>query len=300
MYTNETTHFGIPLPLGSDLTTPMDYNTAAEAVDEALFGAQGDAATANENAAAAVETANAVSEALDALSATVGGHTSQISALGARMTNAENNIDDVRSDLEDMIVAFNEPTATSTHAYAIGDYFIYNDVLYKATAAIAIGDTIVPNTNCTATNVMTEVAAGGGGSVEAADVTLAPITGMSADDVQEGIEELKTGLNGKEDKTGTIYNSNNRVILTNYSSSNRYTCTSDGYVNIDTGSTNNNAASYHIYDSAGTRIGGTEIRNAWGTLGTGVSHIAYIKKGMQIYGTCDSGGFAVFCPLSLT
>lgn len=201
MYTNETTHFGIPLPLGSDLTTPMDYNTAAEAVDEALYEAQGDAATANENAAAAVETANAVSEALDTLSGTVGGHTSQISALGARMTNAENEIDDVRSDLEDMIVAFNEPTATSTHAYAIGDYFIYNDVLYKATAAISVGETIVPNTNCSATNVMTEVSAGGGGSVAAADVTLDPITGMSADDVQEGIEELKTALSDFNDYT---------------------------------------------------------------------------------------------------
>lgn len=193
-YTHETTHFGIPLPLGSDLTTPMDYNAAAEAVDEALFEAQGDAATANENAANAVETANAVSESLDTLSSTVGGHTSQISALGARMTNAENEIDDVRSDLEDMITAFNEPTATSTHAYAIGDYFIYNDVLYKATAVIAIGDTIVPNTNCTATNVMTEVAAGGGSTPTAADVSLEPITGMAADDVQEGIEELKSAL----------------------------------------------------------------------------------------------------------
>lgn len=195
MYTNETAHFGIPLPLGSDLTTPMDYNTAAEAVDEALFEAQGDATAANENAAAAVETANATAEALDTLSATVGGHTSQISALGARMTNAENNIDDVRSDLEDMIVAFNEPTATSTHAYAIGDYFIYNDVLYKAIAAIAVGDTIVPNTNCSATNVMTEVSAGGGGSTPtAADISLAPIAGMTADDVQEGIAELKSDL----------------------------------------------------------------------------------------------------------
>ena len=196
MYTNETAHFGIPLPLGSDLTTPMDYNEAAEAVDEALFEAQGDASTANENAANAVETANAVSEALDTLSSTVGGHTSQISALGARMTNAENEIDDVRGDLEDMITAFNEPTATSTHAYAIGDYFIYNDVLYKATAAITVGETIVPNTNCSATNVMTEVAAGGGSTPTAADVSLAPITGMAADDVQEGIEELKTGLSG--------------------------------------------------------------------------------------------------------
>lgn len=190
-YTNETTHFGIPLPLGSDLTTPMDYNEAFEAVDGALFGAQGDAATANENAANAVETANATSEALDTLSSTVGGHTSQIAALGARMTNAENNIDDVRSDLEDMITAFNEPTATSTHAYAIDDYFIYNDVLYKATAAIAIGDTIVPNTNCSATNVMTEVSAGGGSTPTAADISLAPIIGMAADEVQGGIAELR-------------------------------------------------------------------------------------------------------------
>ena len=196
MYTNETTHFGIPLPLGSDLTTPMDYNEAAEAVDTALFEARGDAATANENAAAAVETANAVSEALDTLSSTVGGHTSQIAALGARMTNAENNIDDVRSDLEDMITAFNEPTATSTHAYSIGDYFIYNDVLYKATAAISVGETIVPNTNCSATNVMTEVAAGGS-TPTAADVSLSPITGMVADDVQEGIEELKSALSNE-------------------------------------------------------------------------------------------------------
>lgn len=157
MYTNETTHFGIPLPLGSDLTTPMDYNEAAEAIDTALFEAQGDAATANENAAAAVETANATSEALGTLSTTVGGHTSQIAALAARMTGAENDITDVRSDLEDMITAYNEPTATSTHAYSAGDYFIYNDVLYKANATIAIGATIVPNTNCEATNVATEV-----------------------------------------------------------------------------------------------------------------------------------------------
>ena len=42
-YTNETTHYGIPLPLGSDLTTPMDYNESMQAVDTALFGAVSDA-----------------------------------------------------------------------------------------------------------------------------------------------------------------------------------------------------------------------------------------------------------------
>jgi hypothetical protein len=191
MYTNETTHFGIPLPLGSDLTTPMDYNTAAEAVDTALFEAQGDAATANENAAAAVETANATSEALYTLSGTVGGHTSQISALGARMTNAENEIDDVRSDLEDMIVAYNEPTATSTHAYSAGDYFIYNDILYNATDSIAIGATIVPNTNCEATNVMTELKSALSDKQDtitpsAVNVTWAPTLSVSGNIVKYG------------------------------------------------------------------------------------------------------------------
>ena len=156
-YTNETTHFGIPLPLGTDLTTPMDYNEAAEAIDEAVWQAKGDAATANENAAAAVETAGTVAESVESLSATVVDHGNRITALAARMTNAENEIDDVRADGEDMITAYKEPTATSTHAYAIGDYFIYNDVLYKATSAIAVGATIVPNTNCSATNVATEI-----------------------------------------------------------------------------------------------------------------------------------------------
>ena len=190
-YTNETTHFGIPLPLGSDLTTPMDYNEAAEAVDAGLWQAGQDAATASSEAAGAVETANATAEALETLSGTVGTQGSSITALQARMTGAENEIGDVRSDLEDMITAFNEPTATSTHVYAIDDYFIYNDVLYKATAAINIGDTIVPNSNCAATNVMTEMTSGGGVVPTAADVSLAPIIDMSADNVQEGVEELK-------------------------------------------------------------------------------------------------------------
>ena len=62
-YTNETTHYGIPLPLGSDLTTPMDYNTAAEAVDEAVFEAVSNSSGAVDTAAEAVQTANAATTA---------------------------------------------------------------------------------------------------------------------------------------------------------------------------------------------------------------------------------------------
>lgn len=56
-----------------------------------------------------------------------------------------------------MICAYNEKTATSTHYYAVGSYFIYNDILYKATAIINVDDTIVPNVNCAATNVTTQL-----------------------------------------------------------------------------------------------------------------------------------------------
>ena len=67
------------------------------------------------------------------------------------------------TDAVAMIEPSEEASATSAHAYAVGEHFIYNDTLYRATAAIAIGDTITPDTNCVATNVMTEVESGGGG-----------------------------------------------------------------------------------------------------------------------------------------
>ena len=46
------------------------------------------------------------------------------------------------------MIAGAETSTTSAHAYAIGDYFRLNGVLYQATAPIAIGDTISSGTNC--------------------------------------------------------------------------------------------------------------------------------------------------------
>lgn len=45
-----------------------------------------------------------------------------------------------------------EESEESAHAYAIGEQFMFNDILYKATAAIAEGDTITPGTNCSASD----------------------------------------------------------------------------------------------------------------------------------------------------
>jgi hypothetical protein len=44
-------------------------------------------------------------------------------------------------------------TSPTTYAHPVGDYLLYNDQLYRVTAAIAIGDTLTVGTNITATTV---------------------------------------------------------------------------------------------------------------------------------------------------
>lgn len=44
--------------------------------------------------------------------------------------------------------------AQAANAYSVGDAFCYAGKLYKATASIAIGDAIVPGTNCTQTTLI--------------------------------------------------------------------------------------------------------------------------------------------------
>lgn len=53
-------------------------------------------------------------------------------------------------------IASVEVSEISGHAYAIGEQFLFNDTLYTATVAIAVGDTIVPGTNCSASNTIVE------------------------------------------------------------------------------------------------------------------------------------------------
>lgn len=50
-----------------------------------------------------------------------------------------------------------ETSSTASQAYAVGDYFCYNGILYRVTVAIDSGGTITPGTNCAATNVGNDV-----------------------------------------------------------------------------------------------------------------------------------------------
>ena len=48
---------------------------------------------------------------------------------------------------------------TAANNYAVGSYLVHDGTLYKVTSAIAVGESITPNTNVTATTVMAELAA---------------------------------------------------------------------------------------------------------------------------------------------
>ena len=157
-YANGTQFYNLPQTVGTDKRDWFDTNQPFAAIDAALHAAVvGQASDAE--AIATINSKLATDEAdIAALQTKTNTHDSQIATLQTTVNAQAAQITDVRQDAEDMITANNEgAAATSTKAYAIGDYFIYNDVLYKATAAIAVGDTIVPNTNCEATNVDTEL-----------------------------------------------------------------------------------------------------------------------------------------------
>ena len=48
-------------------------------------------------------------------------------------------------------------TSPVTSNHIVGDFFIYNDKLYKVTSAIAVGDTVLPNANCVETTVAEQI-----------------------------------------------------------------------------------------------------------------------------------------------
>lgn len=158
-YVNGTTHYNLPQTVGTDKRDWADTNQAFADIDAALYGAVDDVAQAQTEIDALTGRMNTAEQNIATNTGDIAGLDTRLTTAEGAITSQAGQITDVRADVEDMICAYNEATATSTHAYAIGDYFIYNDVLYRAIQAIAIGDTIVPDTNCTTTNVTTEILA---------------------------------------------------------------------------------------------------------------------------------------------
>lgn len=100
-----------------------------------------------------------------------------------------------------MIESSVEATTTSAHAYAVGDYFIYNNTLYAVTAAIAVGDTITPGTNCAATTVMNELA-----NVDnSEEMTLAQYNALTPAQKMDGTVRYITDVSALPDAAGVSF-----------------------------------------------------------------------------------------------
>lgn len=158
-YATGTTHYNLPQTVGSDKRDWTDTNQAFSDLDTAVYGAA-------QGAEAATSAIQSINSELDVIAGKQATDEENITTLNGKVSTLESTTStlgaevlDVRQDLQDNIESKHEASATSTHAYAIGDTFYYNDILYKATAAIAIGDTIVPTVNCMGITVMSQVSA---------------------------------------------------------------------------------------------------------------------------------------------
>lgn len=199
-YSGQTTHYGIPLPTSSDLVNLLDWNQSSEDIDTALYGAAQAASDAGTEIvgikATLVQLENADVQ-----------FQSDLNAIDGRVTSLEQtsgNIEEDVEDIADMITAKEVPTAQSDQRILVGEWFRYNGVLYVCTVQIEIGDTIVPNVNCRATNIETEMAAGGGG-VEIDDTT------TSASKVWSSQKTSNEIGNATSVKTGDVRFSNGKL-----------------------------------------------------------------------------------------
>ena len=126
--TNKTEHYNLPQFIGSDIPTWLgDINSAMTAIDSGINAAATSASGAATTAAQALTDAEAAQNALNAKA-----NTSTLATV--------------------------ESTSTASQAHAVGDYLVYNGILYRVTAAISSGQTLVPGTNITDTTAGAELA----------------------------------------------------------------------------------------------------------------------------------------------
>ena len=157
--TTTTEFYGLTQYIGTDKPSFTDNNEAFRNIDGDLHEAVVGVGDNSEAIVGIRATVASLSGAVVTLQSDLDTEKGKIVALQSKETLQDTEIADVKADAQNMITAYVEATATSTHAYSAGDFFIYNDVLYKATDTIGIGDTIVPDTNCTTDNVTTELLA---------------------------------------------------------------------------------------------------------------------------------------------
>lgn len=153
-----TLHYDLPQTQGKDKRDWFDTNEPFAKIDADLHTAK-ETAEGNTEALAALTTrVGALEQHDETLDDAVLNLTARVSACEQAITTLTTELADARQDFKDAICTYDEGSATlSTRSYQVGDFFWYNNTLYKATAVINVGAAIVPNTNCETTTITAEL-----------------------------------------------------------------------------------------------------------------------------------------------
>ena len=168
-YEHGTTHYNLPQTVGSDTRDWFDTNEAFADIDAAIYSANQTGEQATQDIADVKTDISDLKDADTAMTGRVDGIEGRVSANELKIGRLETDLADGVQDLKDSICSIEEASATAAYAHATGEFFWYNDTLYKATSNIAIGQQIVPDTNCSTTNITTELINGSQGGVEIDD-----------------------------------------------------------------------------------------------------------------------------------
>lgn len=196
-YEHGTTHYNLPQTEDSDTRDWFDTNEAFRVIDEAVYSANQTAAQATQDIETVKTDISDLKDADTAMTGRVDGIESRVAANELKIDRLETDVTDGVQDLKDSICAIEETSATAAYPHLTGEFFWYNDTLYKATANIAIGQQIVPNTNCRTTNITTELLAGGGGGGAEIDDSV-----VSASKVWSSYKTSEEITNASAPKTG--------------------------------------------------------------------------------------------------
>ena len=156
-YAKGTTHYNLPQTMGDDKRDWFDTNEPFAAVDAALNGAVEEVAVLDKDVTTLKSDMETAKTDIVGLKAYDTQNDVKVSALQTLTAQHTVDIENVRQDSEDMICAIEEGSATASYAHEIGSYFRYNDTLYITTVPINVGDTIVPDVNCSTTDIVTQL-----------------------------------------------------------------------------------------------------------------------------------------------
>ena len=158
-YLHGTPTYNLPQTVGTDVRDWFDTNEAFADVDKALTDVVAESASNVERITQAESDIVEHNTRITTLEGDMAVAKADIDTLESNVATLVSSTDEKFQDVYDMIDPDQEPTATASHGYVVGERFIYNDTWYRCTVEIAEGDTIVPNVNCTSINVDSELRA---------------------------------------------------------------------------------------------------------------------------------------------